>query len=916
MSESTLSLDARPVVFLFADPDGLSVSLTELLLGNFSRVVILSDKKGDWDKSLEHLTKGLGVHITGLDEKPTLKPDYILFVDTEVTNATVTKSKIRLATETAREDLVKCILVLPLQNATGGQREVVNYAKDQLTKNRDYVGIVYAGEQLGPRIELGGKGVLAKILTDTFSGNVYLPKKDIKLGLVHVSDLARTIVRSLFSFGGTGVQISITSRPTSLKNIVGAIRELRTETAVSYKEGLYEFERVENVEVVYKSINLKKDLKETLDWLDSHIPKQNKEPVVKKKKTAIIIKKPKSPKINIPSDMLLKTIRKIKPPKIPRINSKRWIYSGLILLLVLLSPFVLMGISVAGLVTSFLQAEKGNFNAASKLVSISTTLNNASFAELNNFRKIPLIGGVFETGTELSYLMSQSTNVTQKGIYIAQLSNDLFKKILGDEDYDIYDHASKISIELDATYRDASFLEGEIRSSSPFTKRLFSRFVTFNLNKVRQKMYLSKRVVDELPKLLGGVEPQKYLVLFQNNMELRPTGGFIGSFALVTASGGRLVDIQVRDVYSADGQLKGHIAPPAPIKDYLGEANWFLRDSNWDPDFPTSAERAEWFLDKEIELSVDGVIGIDLEVLRSFIEQTGSIYVSDFDRELTEENFYEVIQYETEKEFFPGSYNKTNFLTALTQEMLLQTTRLSQGSNLGTAKAFYNGLEERHVQVFVHNKAAQRAVSELGWDGAVSEINCSGNCYPDYFGIVEANLGVNKTNYSIKRDAAFSVEIVGGVIKRRLALRFENTGSQLAGLTGTYKVYVRLIVPQDSDFLDAEVVAYDSRDVKSLEVESVRGHKEGGILISVSPGTSKTINFGWETLENIDFFEKGEYRLYWRKQAGTLSDPVSIEISLPEAMKISSEPEATLTQGKKARYNTFLARDFYSRIFW
>ena len=68
-------------------------------------------------------------------------------------------------------------------------------------------------------------------------------------------------------------------------------------------------------------------------------------------------------------------------------------------------------------------------------------------------------------------------------------------------------------------------------------------------------------------------------------MELRPTGGFIGSYAIMTFDKGRLAEIVVNDVYTADGQLKGHVDPPEPIRKYLGEGGWFLRDSNWDPDF-------------------------------------------------------------------------------------------------------------------------------------------------------------------------------------------------------------------------------------------------------------------------------------------------------------------------------------------
>src|SRR3989338_4365332 len=52
-----------------------------------------------------------------------------------------------------------------------------------------------------------------------------------------------------------------------------------------------------------------------------------------------------------------------------------------------------------------------------------------------------------------------------------------------------------------------------------------------------------------------------YLVLFQNNLEIRPTGGFIGSYGLLTIEDGHVSDFRIFDVYQADGQLKGHVEP-------------------------------------------------------------------------------------------------------------------------------------------------------------------------------------------------------------------------------------------------------------------------------------------------------------------------------------------------------------------
>ena len=97
-----------------------------------------------------------------------------------------------------------------------------------------------------------------------------------------------------------------------------------------------------------------------------------------------------------------------------------------------------------------------------------------------------------------------------------------------------------------------------------------------------------------------------------------------------------------------------------PINKYLKEANWFLRDSNWDMNFPVSAERAEWFLDKEIDVAVDGVIAIDLNVIKDVLEMVGPVYLNDYQTQVSYENFYEKSKVKL-KGTFSGINQKSRF---------------------------------------------------------------------------------------------------------------------------------------------------------------------------------------------------------------------------------------------------------------
>ena len=92
---------------------------------------------------------------------------------------------------------------------------------------------------------------------------------------------------------------------------------------------------------------------------------------------------------------------------------------------------------------------------------------------------------------------------------------------------------------------------------------------------------------DQAPKVLGN---NTFIVLLQNNWELRPSGGFMGSYALVQFENNVLKDISVQDIYVPDGQIQGHVNPPKPVLQAFQQGFWRLRDANWDPDFQKSAE--------------------------------------------------------------------------------------------------------------------------------------------------------------------------------------------------------------------------------------------------------------------------------------------------------------------------------------
>ncbi len=409
-------------------------------------------------------------------------------------------------------------------------------------------------------------------------------------------------------------------------------------------------------------------------------------------------------------------------------------------------------------------------------------------------------------------------------------------------------------------------------------------------------------------------ERRTYLVLLQNNMELRPTGGFIGSFALLTFEDGSLTNFEVKDVYQADGQLKGHVEPPATIKEVLGEANWYLRDSNWDPDFPQSAKNAEWFLNKELGRNVDGVIGFNLEAAQNLISAFGEINLPDYNETITAENLFERAEYWSEKESFPGSHQKAAFLGILGQQLFERIKTAEAKEYINLFQAIWQSIQEKEILIYVHNDKLAEKLNQLNWDGSIRNSTCNQPaCFADYLYLVEANLGVNKANYFLKRGIEQAIDFQNnGQIDHSLKINYENTAHSSNWPGGKYTAWLRIYLPVGTEI--NQIVAYDpltntNRQTITSTQKMDNNKQVVGFKIEVPIESKRTIevNFGQKTTGFED--SKIAYLLYWQKQSGYRSTPISILVSYPDSWQpLQVNPAANVVSGKLL-FNQQLERD-------
>ncbi|HTP56677.1 MAG TPA: DUF4012 domain-containing protein, partial [Candidatus Paceibacterota bacterium] len=169
-------------------------------------------------------------------------------------------------------------------------------------------------------------------------------------------------------------------------------------------------------------------------------------------------------------------------------------------------------------------------------------------------------------------------------------------------------------------------------------------FVSFRdrLPAITQLVHDASSLVSFMRSFAGEDKPRRYLVLFQNSSELRPTGGFPGTYGILDMENGRVKNWRADDIYNPDGQLKQLIVPPLQLQSIT--PSWGMRDAAWWADFPTSAGKVMQFWQLEGGSQVDGVIAIHPEVLRDILAITGPLTVPGYDQTITADNFLPTLQ--------------------------------------------------------------------------------------------------------------------------------------------------------------------------------------------------------------------------------------------------------------------------------
>lgn len=604
-------------------------------------------------------------------------------------------------------------------------------------------------------------------------------------------------------------------------------------------------------------------------------------------------------------------ISSVKPKKVLKITRKKLVFFVLLLFLSVelffIIPFFATGVLLFQSYTSMKnqQFAKADYFLGLAGPTLAATQKSYSLSRpLLSFFFLALIPDATLTLEETSYQLLQTTVATQKNL--APLFTLITNKNRGSQETEeltfrlktLKQETQELSLQTqklaDVAGSLPNFISPEKREILQDLKRTLP-----NINKLAAK----------LDKLLGVDAEKKYLLFFYNNMEIRPGGGFLGSFGVVTFSGLTLKNLAVYDVYDADGQLKGHIEPPEAIRAYLKQPHWFLRDSNFSPDFPQNVKTAGLFLEKEIGLThFDGALGITTTGVNNILKAVGPVYLPDYNETVTADNFYIKTQIHAENNFFPGSMQKETFLSSLVRNLMLKFEDTSSATLL---KEIKTSMDEKQIVLYMEDPSIEKILETSGWAGRAQIPQCTATngrsqCIATTVFPVDANLGVNKANFFVSRFMKLIVDFrQDGQIYNTFTTTFKNNSPEEVFPGGPYHNFFRLFIPENS----TDVAVYiDGKPATNWKETTTGFLKVVSLYFTVPPKSSAQVSVKYKLADTVKKGE-GQYQATVQKQIGALNNDLSLEFHFADNMSLIPKNFSAVAKRGIISYNTTLSTD-------
>lgn len=526
-----------------------------------------------------------------------------------------------------------------------------------------------------------------------------------------------------------------------------------------------------------------------------------------------------------------------------------------------------------------------NFAAAGQLFNAASTNIKSAQNKLNDFRALTWLTPQANSAQHVLMGAADLANAGDKLASSLVLFDQLKVTSQGVETTNFNDKISANRVLLAASLKLILAASNEFNSAGSLPLDY-----TDSLNQAKQQVSELGAILQKLVGLedlyLDFFTGQKiYLLIFQNNDELRATGGFIGTYGVLKTDNGKITQLNIQSIYQLEGQIFNQIAAPGPFQPDIQK--WGIRDANWFADFPTSARKLLQFFESGSQ-TADGVISVTPQLFENILKLTGPIDMPDYNVTLTPENFQQVVQFKTSVDYDKTLNQPKKFLADLAPRLLNKLAGLGKDQWIVLFQDIENSLQGKQLLLYSQDQNVEQQIGDLGFAGSIKQTDY------DYLDIVNSNLGGTKTDLNMDQQASLLCKILSdGTVIDTLTVTRKNSA------TASNKDYLRILTPLGSQLISTtgfDGYQYFSSQAPGLQTDPDlalwdKGQMQGNVYvrtesaktefagwINTDPGVEKTVTLTY-VLPNKVLAGSG-YSLLLQKQAGAKAYEFSGSIDL------------------------------------
>jgi hypothetical protein len=403
----------------------------------------------------------------------------------------------------------------------------------------------------------------------------------------------------------------------------------------------------------------------------------------------------------------------------------------------------------------------------------------------------------------------------------------------------------------------------------------------------------AKKEIEVLDKLVKAFtqndnKERTFLVMLQNDAELRPGGGFFGQYAIIKIKNGDVISTFVEDANLLDQRIQVKVPAPFPFERMMQIKRWKLRDSNFSPDFPTNVDKAKYFfrLAGGNSSNFDGVIAVNSQVFNDIFTLTGPMTVSGYSGEFNSENAARKLEEIVEKAYLMDPELDTQNRKAILRKMapILMDKLFTLGNVTKIAELFHEEMKNKNMMLNFTDPDLQQLVASVYWDGTVAK-----DWNNDYLMVVDANMGALKTDYYMRREINYNIDFTQPAPTVTLNIKYTNTAPYGDWRTSDYHSYLRVYSPKGSTFVSNHMVSHINtaedfnKTYFGFKADVVMGREVDGQIVYTLP----------------DSITENNYKLLIQKQSGAGSIPVKVHLKTKSG---EFDQEGTLTKDLKFEF--------------